>query len=79
MKCSRFAFLLIAPSRSIEDQVSKAMELSTSDEPGISPWNIHLLFVAESMEGWMDYMAWIEADIKEQVSSNPGEDKKYIS
>lgn len=72
MKCSRSAFLLIAPSKSIERQLSKSLESGVSDDRPFAPWALHRILVAESLEGWMDYMASLEANIKEQVSSNPG-------
>lgn len=68
-KCSKSAFLLISPSKSIESRISKCLDGATSNREELSPWAVHLLLIAESQEGWMDYMAWLEASLKEQVSS----------
>lgn len=33
----------------------------------IKPWNLYRWFVAESMTGWRDYMAWLEERLRDQV------------
>ncbi len=37
------------------------------DERAIGPWNVHRLLVANSLSGWMSYMAWLEETLNEQV------------
>jgi hypothetical protein len=60
-------FILIAPSRSFEKQLSQLLELS-SDHRATGPCNIYRLLVADSLSGWLDYMTWLEEALKEQVS-----------
>ena len=60
-------FMLIAPSKSFETQLAGALELSHQDHFHVSPWNVHRLLVADSLQGWPDYMASLEKQLKEQV------------
>jgi hypothetical protein len=65
---SKSTFLLIAPSQTLESQLSDVFELSISDESASTPWNVHRLLLAESLRGWMEYMASLERELKDQVS-----------
>lgn len=60
-------FILIAPSKKFEKQLSHSLELSIADCRAIGPWNIYRLLIAESLGGWLDYMTWLEDSLKEQV------------
>ena len=61
-------FILIAPSKNFEEQLSQSLELSIADHRAIGPWNIYRLLIADSLSGWLDYMTWLEDGLKEQVS-----------
>lgn len=74
-KQSGSTFIFIAPSPKVESQLSQLLDLSTSDERAIGPWNVHRLLVANSLSGWMDYMAWLEETLNEQVRSTSYDDK----
>lgn len=70
-KQSSSTFILIAPSKKFESQLSQSLELSKIDERAIGQWNVHRLLIADSLSGWMDYMAWLEEGLREQVFVNP--------
>jgi hypothetical protein len=74
-KQSSSTFILIAPSPKLESQLSQSLDLSKSDERAIGPWNVHRLLVANSMNGWMDYMAWLEETLNEQARSTSRDEK----
>jgi hypothetical protein len=74
-KQSSSTFILIAPSPKLESQLSQSLDLSKSDERAIGPWNVHRLLVANSMSGWMDYMAWLEETLNEQARSTSRDEK----
>lgn len=79
-KYSKSTFLLIAPSESIESQISECMErVNSHGGDALSPWIVHLLLIAESQEGWMDYMAWLEKGLKQQASSTLTSGVIYVS
>jgi hypothetical protein len=62
-------FLLIAPSENAEWQVGKYLNQCVSEYASMpSSWNIHRILIADSLRGWMDYMASLEARLKRQVS-----------
>ena len=60
-------FLLIAPSAHTERQLCEYLDATTSGRVDASPSALHLLLVEDSLTGWMDYMAWLEKQLKEQV------------
>jgi hypothetical protein len=61
-------FLLIAPSENAEWQMGEYLNQRVSEYHGLpSPWNMHRILIAESLRGWMDYMASLEARLKRQV------------
>ena len=62
-------FVLIAPSANVEWQFENCLQESSEEEPSpLSPWNIHRIIFADSLQGWMDYMASLEERLKRQVS-----------
>ncbi|CZR68126.1 uncharacterized protein PAC_18025 [Phialocephala subalpina] len=63
---SKSMFLLIAPSGNVECQFAQHLDQSSSDN--VIPWNVHRILVADSLRGWMDYMASMEEHLKEQAS-----------
>ncbi len=69
-KPSKSMFLLIAPSTNVESMFSNCLDQSHSDEVSLlSAWNVHRILIADSLQGWMDYMASLEKRLKEQVSN----------
>ena len=61
-------FLLIAPSENAEWQMGRYLNQRVSEYGGMpSSWNIHRILIADSLRGWMDYMASLEARLKRQV------------
>jgi len=67
---SNSIFVLIAPSSNFEEQLSQSLELRMLDPRTTGPWNIYRILVVDSLSGWMDYIAWLEEGLKEQVSLN---------
>jgi hypothetical protein len=62
-------FLLVAPSANAEWQMGKYLNQRVLEYTGMpSSWNIHRILIADSLRGWMDYMASLEARLKCQVS-----------
>lgn len=74
-------FLLIAPSHNAEQRLRQQLELS--NRCTIVSCNIQRLLVADSLRGWMDYMAWLETQLKEQsnkiVFARVGTREKHLS
>ncbi|KAH0558401.1 hypothetical protein GP486_004941 [Trichoglossum hirsutum] len=79
LQTPRSTFLLITPSQIAENQLHESFEPSVLDGGTISLWNIHRLLIADSLSGWMDYMAWMEVQLREQSScvalTNAGAEK----
>lgn len=69
---SKSMFLFVAPSPNVEQQLGQCLEQSLSNEDAISPWNVQRILVADSMRNWMEYMAYLEEQLREQVSSLTG-------
>lgn len=63
-------FLLIAPSERVESRLCKCLDTAALSDAKLSPYALHALLVSDSLTGWMDYMAWLESQLKEQVSCN---------
>ncbi|EKG19678.1 hypothetical protein MPH_03059 [Macrophomina phaseolina MS6] len=59
-------YLLINPSNSGEQQVDQLLELAHFKEQEIPHFFIHSLLIADSLHGWMEYLAWIERDLKDR-------------
>lgn len=74
-------FLLVAPSTNVESQFERYLDQSPISHA--LPWAIHLLLVAESMRGWMDYMSHLEERLKELsdkiVTATVGNDKDKMT
>lgn len=64
-KLPKSTFILIAPSWNIEAQLAKSLEINKLDEWAIGLWNIYQLLVANSLRGWMDYMAYLEEGLRD--------------
>lgn len=65
---SKSIFLLIAPSERVETQVRGWLHTATTNDAKLSPYALHLLLVSDSLRGWIDYIAWLGNQLKEQVS-----------
>jgi hypothetical protein len=53
---SKSMFVLIAPSANVEWQFKNCLQESSKEELSpLSPWNIHRILFAGSLQGWMDY------------------------
>lgn len=65
---SKSTFVLIAPSPNAEAAFSDCLDQNHRDQIPLSPWNIHRILIADSLLGWMEYMAYLEHRLKEQVS-----------
>lgn len=61
-------FLLVSPSASIDRNVGRLLELALSDEGAVAPCILHSLIVVDSVKGWLEYIAWLEQDVKARVS-----------
>ena len=65
----RSVFLLLSQSENVEMQFADSLKQTASNnEYPPSPWNIHRIFIADCLRGWMDYMAYIEQRLKQQVT-----------
>jgi hypothetical protein len=60
-------FLFIAPSKNAEGQISQCLENTMDETSPIYPWDVQSLLVADSLKGWMDYMACLETELKRKV------------
>jgi hypothetical protein len=65
---SSSTFILIAPSQNFESQLSQCLDMCVADDRAIRPLNIYRLLVADSLSGWLDYMTWLEDELKDNVS-----------
>ena len=74
-------FLLISPSGKAEKQLTSFSESELANERVSPSGKIHLLLVADSSSGWMEYMAWLEAQLKDLVSTThfPVSSERYLS
>jgi hypothetical protein len=67
----RSTVLLISPSENAELQCDECLEQITSNgRAPFSAWNAHRILIADSLRGWMDYMAYLEQRLKHQVSQH---------
>jgi hypothetical protein len=65
----RSTFLLIAPSKNVEQQFAETLDQTVIPaQTPLSAWNTHRILIADSLRGWMDYMAYLERRLKHQVS-----------
>ncbi len=61
-------FLIVAPSQAIENILSATLAHHLSNDCAVRMWDLHRLLVADSMKGWLGYMAWIEECLRDHVS-----------
>ncbi|KAL4929013.1 uncharacterized protein BDV17DRAFT_81403 [Aspergillus undulatus] len=63
---SNSVFLLIAPSSTAEDDVAERLALKAPEdvEAATSAFSVHECLVTESLRGWMDYLCWLEEQLK---------------
>lgn len=54
-------FIFIAPSKNAEAHIGKCLDPSQ-----MSPWDVQRLLVADSLRGWSDYMACLNAELDKQ-------------
>ncbi|KAB8232877.1 uncharacterized protein BDW43DRAFT_97098 [Aspergillus alliaceus] len=65
---SSSAFILIAPSHAVENEVSQSFQGSPVEEDIMKPhFSMHESLIADGLKGWMDYMAWLEAECKQKA------------
>lgn len=64
---SKSTLVLVAPSPNAEWAFSNCLDQNHRDQIPLSPWNIHRILIADSLPGWVDYMAYLESRLKEQV------------
>lgn len=62
-------FLLIAPPEKLEPELIKCLQPSAHGNQAISTWNAHRLLIADGLKNWMEYMSYLEEQLKEQVRS----------
>ncbi|KAF8849338.1 hypothetical protein BDZ45DRAFT_732300 [Acephala macrosclerotiorum] len=76
--------LLVAPSENVEWQLAQYLDTVTSDNAMVmNAWDVHRILIADSMRGWMDYMAYLESRLKEQsdriVCATVGDHEENLS
>lgn len=64
---STSVFLLISPSNSLDKQIIQSCGTNRPEGRGSSMSSLHGLLVSDALKAWMDYMAWLEVQMKEQV------------
>ncbi|KAF7954189.1 hypothetical protein EAE96_005320 [Botrytis aclada] len=60
--------LIIAPSSNAEMRMTAYLEERAADKRQTLTWNLHRLVVSDSLSGWQDYMASLEARLREQTN-----------
>ncbi|KAB8220891.1 hypothetical protein BDV33DRAFT_171515 [Aspergillus novoparasiticus] len=61
-------FILIAPSRTVENEVSQCLSESESEGEVMTPhFSVHERLIADGLRSWMDYMAWLESECKQKA------------
>jgi hypothetical protein len=64
----RSTFVLIAPSQNVSQRLDACFNADDPKERRVGIWNVHRLLVADSLKNWMEYMAYLEEQLREQVS-----------
>ncbi|KAE8353248.1 hypothetical protein BDV28DRAFT_133503 [Aspergillus coremiiformis] len=65
---STSAFVLVAPSRAVETEVSHSFPRRPSGEDITKlHFSMHESLIVDGLRGWMDYMAWLEAECKQKA------------
>jgi hypothetical protein len=59
--------ILVAPSRTVELQLENCVEHGTVSEKAIASWKLYQLLVTDSIRGWMEYMAWLNEELRKLV------------
>ncbi|KAF7889981.1 uncharacterized protein EAF02_002396 [Botrytis sinoallii] len=68
IKSAPSMLLIIAPSSNAEMRMTAYLEERAADKRQTSSWNLHRLLVSDSLSGWPDYMASLEARLREQTN-----------
>ncbi|KAK6814772.1 hypothetical protein RU639_009768 [Aspergillus parasiticus] len=65
---SSSVFILIAPSRTVETEVSVCLSGSEFEGEVMTPhFSVHERLIADGLRSWMDYMAWLESECKQKA------------
>ncbi|KAJ8067309.1 hypothetical protein OCU04_004664 [Sclerotinia nivalis] len=59
-------FLLLCPTKHAKSQLDRCLQGGVPGNSYILSWNVHRILVADSLSGWMDYMANIEEKLRYQ-------------
>ncbi|KAH8648291.1 hypothetical protein BGZ60DRAFT_423072 [Tricladium varicosporioides] len=59
-------FIIIAPSERSEDMLEQSIEFATEESQPLVPFNIHRLLIADSLKNWQEYLASLEAKLRDQ-------------
>ncbi|KAF2135486.1 uncharacterized protein K452DRAFT_239282, partial [Aplosporella prunicola CBS 121167] len=60
----RSSFVLISPSKRVDERVGQLLKQAQSDRRARTPGVWHSLLVSDSIKGWQGYIAWLEEDVK---------------
>ncbi|PKY07200.1 hypothetical protein P168DRAFT_90161 [Aspergillus campestris IBT 28561] len=59
-------FILVAPSSIVDDEITKSLAQHHCADGVMNPaFAVHERLVLDSLRGWMDYMAWLESEVKQ--------------
>lgn len=72
-------FLFISPSETAERKMGRLFDLASSQNAATHHSFIHSMLVADSIKGWMGYIAWLERDLKEKVYADQGNPWSSVS
>ncbi|KAI9642073.1 hypothetical protein NHQ30_009944 [Ciborinia camelliae] len=61
-------FFLLCPTKHAKSQLDRCLQGSLASKPILLSWNVHRILVADSLRGWMDYMANIEEKLRDQTN-----------
>lgn len=65
-------FILVAPSSIIDDEITKSLSQHHCAGGVMNPaFAVHERLVLDSLRGWMDYMVWLESEVKHVVRKCP--------
>jgi hypothetical protein len=59
--------ILVAPSRTVESQLENCVEHGIVSQKTIASWKLYQLLVTDSIRGWMEYMAWLNEELRKLV------------
>lgn len=76
--CPRMAkrsnFLILAPSIALNKEISAMPAPERKQESwiteAVNPWNLHKILLTEGVSNWFEYLAWIEIQLRELVSTS---------